>query len=477
MSRRPTRGAPSPRLRALHPAPLAALLAAVWVLLWVGAPLVEDSLFWWVPKGLLAAEQGPAWTWAGTLPEGIARGLLPQTTPHQWAGGLPDYAHPPLWFAWLGLFLRAAPTVQAAHLACLLPAVLAAVGFARLGPALGGHRWSGLAVLALPPVMAQLLRPELDLPLLAVVPWALLALLEGRWGRFLILGLLAPWLKEPGVLLVVPAVVAAAFERRWRWQALAPLVGLGAWSLVHGGLAQAERLPTDGWGWASDLVQAARIVGWEQGRWALLIGMVGLGVGLRRTGADRQRLGIGLSFALAWLVFFGTVGFLGGREALTPLTHVRYFLPGMAVWTLLMTRRWPGLAAIGLFWCISPSRHGPEASLHGILAGVAEADAAPWIASQVAEGHRVWVGSYQAAALTQPWAGQVEAPMRGFSIYDQTTGPGNLTRGDLLVVAAYGEPAGRLLKGTRRRSVERWQRGAAVVEAWEVEGIEAGSPP
>ncbi|MBT6145255.1 MAG: hypothetical protein HOH74_07500, partial [Gemmatimonadetes bacterium] len=44
-----------------------------------------------------------------------------------------------------------------------------------------GNRWAGLVPLAMPPVLAQMLRPELDLPLLAIVPWALLAILDGRW--------------------------------------------------------------------------------------------------------------------------------------------------------------------------------------------------------------------------------------------------------------------------------------------------------
>ena len=170
---------------------IAAISATAVVLSSLQVPIVEDSLFWWVPKALMALEQGPAVVYAHSLPESVREGLTATTTPHQWSGGLPDYAHPTLWYLWLSLWLAASPTVTAIHLACLLPALAVAIGFVELGGRLGS-RWAGLAPLMLPPVIAQLLRPELDLPLLAIVPWALVSLCDGRWRAFAVLGFLAP---------------------------------------------------------------------------------------------------------------------------------------------------------------------------------------------------------------------------------------------------------------------------------------------
>lgn len=460
--------------RLISPPLVAGLLAAAWVLLNLDAPLVEDGLFWWVPKGLLAAELGPRTVLAHTLPAVMEPGLAVTGTPPQWTGGLPDYAHPPLWYWWLGLFLAAAPTVQAVHLACLPPAVLAAAGFAALGARVG-HRWSGLGVLSLPPVLAQMLRADLDLPLLAVFPWALLALLDRRWRRFAVLGFLAPWLKEPGVILAAPAVLACLSDRTVRLEALAPLLGLGTWALVHGGLAQPESLPTGLEGYWGDLGIAARILFFEQGRWLLLLGLYGLW----QRGALRDRTVILGGLVVTWWVFFSAVGFFAGRGTLDSLTHVRYFLPGMAVATVLLARRWPWLPLLGLVYLRARSPFGPEASLYGLDAARAERDAVPALEAALAEGGRVWVGSYQAAGLSQPWAGIVEEPVGPVQIYSLGTDPRLLQAGDVLVVAAYGEPAGSLLRAVQTRERGRFQRGDAevrlldVVARWD----EAGALP
>ncbi len=441
------------------PVAVAGLLAAAWVLANLRAPLVEDSLFWWVPKGLLAAEQGPRLVLDGPLPAAMRTG---GPVPPQWAGGLPDYAHPPLWAWWLGLALRLSPSVEAVHLAALPAAVLAAAGFAALGARLG-NRWSGLAVFALPPFLAQLLRADLDLPLLAVVPWAMVALIRGRWGRFAALGLLAPWLKEPGVLLAAPAVLRAWRERRWRPAALAPLAGLAAWGLLHR-LAEPERLPASPLAWLGDLAVAGRLVFLEQGRWLLLLGLPWSGRLLRRPPAR-----LALALGLVWTAFFAAVGFFATRGALAPLTHVRYFLPGMAVLVVVLAGRWPWLALLGLAWLRAPSPFGPEASLYGLDAARAERDAAPWIAEAARTGE-VWVGSYQAAALTQPWAGQVAEPVRGIRVYGPDTDPAAIPEGAVVVLAAYGEPAGRLAHALAWEEAARWRRGSAVVRAMRVTG-------
>jgi hypothetical protein len=422
---------------------LAAALAVVAVFTGLDAPLVEDSLCWWVPKALMAMEQGPQATYAHALPDAVAGGLTPETTPPQWAGGLPDYAHPTLWYLWLAGWLTIDQSVLLVHLACVLPAALAALGFVEVAGRLG-NRWAGLVPLAMPPVLAQLLRPELDLPLLAVVPWALLALLDGRWRAFWVLGFLAPWMKEPGVLLAVPAVLRAARERRLEPAALAPLFGLFAWGALHGGLAEPERLPVTLLEWLQrDLWVALRIVLVEQGRWLLLLAIPFTWRRWRR-GLAAELTG---SLVVTWIVFFAAVGFFATRGAADLHTHVRYFLPGMALAGVLLGVRAPWLALPGLVWLHAASPYGPEASRHGIDAGRAEAAAAPWIAAQVDAGETVWVGSYQAAALTQPWAGAVAAPLTGFRLYAMDTGPEQIEVGDLVVVAAYGEPAGRLARG------------------------------
>jgi len=450
------------RLRRHAPALTAAAIAAAWVLLNLDAPLVEDSLFWWVPKGLLAAQDGPGIVLAGELPASMA-GAQITGMPPQWTGGLPNYAHPPLWYWWLGLWMGDAPSLTRVHLATLLPTVAMAVGFALLGGRLG-HRWSGLTVLALPPVLAQVLRADLDLPLLAVFPWALLALLDRRWQSFALLGFLAPWLKEPGVILAAPAVLVCIADRQPRLAALSPLLGLGAWALVHGGLAQPERLPFSLTGWLTDLGLAGRILFWEQGRGLLLLGLWGLW----QRGATRERAMVLGGLVLTWWIFFATVGFFAGRGSLDTLTHVRYFLPGMAVAAVLLSRRWPLLALPGLWFAWQPNAFGPEASVYGIDAARAEREAAPWIVEQVDEGRRVWVGSYQAAGLSQPWAGIVDEPVGSVQIYALGTDPRALEGGDLLVVAAYGEPAGALLRAVQHEQVEEWTVRQATVRAFEV---------
>ena len=433
-----------------------ALLAAAWVLSQLSVPLVEDSLFWWVPKGLLAAQDGLTLALNGRLPEAMHTGPLGAATAPQWSGGLPDYAHPPLWYWWLGIFLRFSPTVEAVHLACLVPAMAAGAGFAALGVRLG-KPLSGLVVFALPPFAAQLLRPELDLPLLGILPWALIALLDRRWNRFALLGVLATLCKEPGVLLMAPAAVIAMQERRFRWQVLAPLLALGAWGLLHGWLARPERLPDGAVPWIVDLGTVLSIFFLEQGRWLLLAGLPLLW---------RERpLG---AFVLTWAVFFATVGFFANRGTLDTYTHVRYLLPGMAVAAVVMAGRWPWMALGGLLWLRTASPYGPEASLHGIDVARSGQDAAPWIQAQIDQGQTVWVGSHLAAALTQPWAGMVDVPTQGIRVYSIQTLPAELRPGSILIASGYGEPTGAILAGRDTELLQRWSHGQGQVEAFRV---------
>ena len=450
---------------------VAAVGALAVVLAWVDAPVVEDSLFWWVPKGLSAAEHGPQLTYAHDLPVVVSKGLEGGPMPPQWAAGLPDYAHPPLWYWWLGAcFALFGPSIATVHLACAPVAVAAAVGWVALARRLGSPV-AGLAPFALPPVLAQLLRPELDLPLLAAVAWALVGLVAGRWALFVGASILAVGCKEPGVLLAAAALLRVVHRGEWRRlpHALAPLCALAAWGMLHGGLASAERLPDSVWSWLLvDLPSALRLVCWEQGRGLLVVGLIGAGVGIRPRHREPFRWLLG--FAVVWVVFFSIVGFRLQPQNPEPLTHVRYFVPGVALLALLSAQRWPWIPLAGLLFLHARSPYGPEASLYGVDAGRAEAASADWIRSEVALGRRVWVGSYHMAALSQDWTGHGSSGAAGVKQYSATTDPNELQPGDRVIFAAYGEPAGGLLRHWSFAGLQEWTAGAATVMAAEVIG-------
>jgi hypothetical protein len=432
---------------------LGALIAAAWVCVHIDAPLVEDSLFWWVPKGIKAGEAGFPLSPSGDLP--LAMTASASALP-QWSGGLPDYGHPPLWYWWLGLWTQSGASLLNIRLATLLPAMAAGAGFVALGHRLGSTV-AGFAVFALPPFLAQLVRPELDLPLLALVPWALIALLDRAWMRFSVLSALAVFCKEPGVLLVVPALVTAFDERRIRWAALTPLFALGIWAAMHGWMAKPERLPDGLLGWGHDLATVAFIVFIAQGRFLLLLG-------LKNFRGERALA----AFVLVWMAFFATVGFFANRGTADLFTHVRYLLPGMAVAAVVMAGRWPWMALGGLLWLRTASPFGPEASLHGIDVARSGQDAAPWIQTQVDQGQTVWVGSHLAAALTQPWAGMVDRPTHGIRVYSIQTQPEEVRPGSILIASGYGEPTGAILAGRDTELLQRWSHGQGQVEAFRV---------
>jgi hypothetical protein len=312
-------------------------------------------------------------------------------------------------------------------------------------------------------LLAQWLRPELDLPLLALVPWALSALLDGRWWAYAGLAALATWCKEPGVLLAAAGLLRCLQEGRWRWPALAPLLALALWMALHGDPARPERLPADPWDWLGDLGLTLRLVGWEQGR-VLLV--VGLGQALWSGRRARQpRVLIGGMLA-TWVLFFSAVGFFAGREQLDLHTHVRYFGPALALLAVMGAQRWPALALLGLLWWRSPSAFGPESSAWGVDAGRVERQAAEWLC---AREERVWVGSYQAAGLGQAWSGLSPGcrPAR-IELVGPHTVPEQLQPGDLLIIPAYGEPTGRLERGLQLEEVERWRAGHAELRALRV---------
>ena len=435
---------------------LGALIAGAWVLFNFEAPLVEDSLFWWVPKGIKAGEAGFPLSPSGDLPSAmLVHGQVAMTLP-QWSGGLPDYAHPPLWYWWLGLWTMAYPSFTAVKLATVVPAMAAGAGFVALGRRLGNTA-AGFAVFAVPPFMAQLLRPELDLPLLALIPWALIALLDRAWWRFGVLSALAVGCKEPGVLLVVPAVVVAFGERRWRVAAIVPLLTLGAWSLLHGWMAIPERLPDGLSGWLRDLLSVLIIVFVSQGRFALLVGLSKL--------KQHRELA---AFVVVWVLFFSVVGFFANRGTADMYTHVRYLLPGIAVAVVVMAKRWPILAAAGFFWLHVASPYGPEASLFGLDQARAEREAAEDIRALIRARETVWIGTHQAAGLYQPIAGITPEPIVGFKVYSVDTPAESVRTGDLVIETTYGEPAGVLLTGRAKTMMREWTVHDARVTAWRI---------
>ncbi len=406
---------------------LGALIPVLWILGHWDAPLVEDALFWFVPTAIQQAEFGPVLAAHGPLPLDVIGHGAP--IPPQWASGLPDYGHPPLWYWWLGAFLRFGCTLGSVRAACLLPAAAIGVGFVALADT---HRrpLAGLAVWTIPGVLAQLLRPELDLPLLACVPLALEALNRGAWTRFAVCAALATWIKEPGVLLVVPGLAQALRRREAPVPVLAPVGALAVWAAVHGGLAPVVQSPASWTELGDNLLGTGRFLAVDQGRMLLLLGAGGLLV------APAE-----LSFVLASCIFFAFVRYYANDGTLDAYTHVRYLLPAVAVFVVTTAARMPvPLALAQLLWLHRVHLNGPEASMAGIDSAYADRAALESLPSQATP----WVGSYLAAGVGRTWTGYPDIPVRS---YDFSTTPVSLAEGALLIESAYGEPATRLERG------------------------------
>ena len=470
-------------LRAALPAAIA-LLPALFLLGLLDTPLYEDGLFWWVPRALLLAQDGPAWIAAGDLP----LACLPNTElPPQWTGGLPDYGHPPLWFHYLAAWVHIlGPHAWVIHLACVPMALALGAGAVTLARRLAGPAGTVLAAAALlsPPLLAQLLRPDTDLPLLAASLWALVMLIDRRPLHFAVLSILAAWLKEPAVLLVLPALVLAARERCPRLLVActaAPLALVG-WGLIHHqqvgwALAGAEHLPAGVGPYLRDLGAVLYLSLAASGRWVtwLLLAAV-LVVGRRvdpaapspadPSPATRALLVCGV-FVVSQLLVFAGLNFLGGRGAQDAYTHVRYLLPAITTATLLglaitlrqalastpRLRAHPQrvaliMAAVVVVAALPTARwlhpRGPETNLFGID------QARAWQRSVVLiEQHRpptglVWVESHLYTALTRPYAGLVDRPMTGIVPFGPATRPEDPEPGDLVVYSRYGDPLSRL---------------------------------
>jgi hypothetical protein len=452
---------------------LSALVAVGAVLVGLDAPLVDDSMFWWVPKALLVAEQGPSWVLAGDLP---AAALPELPLPPQWSGGLPDYGHPPFWFWYLGAWLKLlGPTHTAVHLAAVPVAALFGAGVAALLRRLGGQAaaWAAPAVVLLPPAVAQLQRADTDLPLMALSIWAVVAILDRRDLAFAGWSVLAVASKEPGVLLSAPMVAAMLLDRRWSWTWLAPPLALGVWAGIHysqagWALAGSERLPESAGVWLRDLGSVLWLMAADQWRWVLIPAAA---FGLVRGAPRRRAYLLVAAHALTQWGFYGTLNFLGGIDRVDAYTHIRYLLPGTVAFACLWVAPLPAvggplLALVCLLHLHSPSPRGPEASLYGVDVARAVRAAAPTLEASLAAGEPVWAGSYAWTALTRPYAGTVEAPLEGLGMYALGTEPTDV-RG-LVLHAAVGEPLGRLqeleLLEVREFTVHRGQARLLVVQ-------------
>ena len=451
------------------PAALACLSGILLISLYWQVPIGEDGLFWWVPKALSVAETGPS----------LVLDVLPQAArpdaplPPQWAGGLPDYGHPPGWYWYLGSFLTLPiKTHHALRVAVLPLIVLFGIGSAELLRRMGGRRaaWGAMVLPWVPPIAAQFLRADTDLPLLALTPWALIAILDRRDGLFALTAGLATFCKEPGILLAAPALAACLLDRRkgWGW-AVPPLV-LAAWAALHysqtgWALAGTERLPESLMGWLSDLGAVLWITVGSQGRWLLLLPAAWM---VYRNGKGRHRalLIVGAHIGVQ-VLFFGTVNFLGGIERIDSHTHVRYLIPAILGACAIAIAARAELAllllAVNLLYLHKASPYGPEASLYGADVQRAVAQAVPEISSLEPP---VWVGSYAWTQLTRPYAGVTSAPIDHLNVYGYNTDPAAIE--GYVIEVCEGEPLGRIQE-RERHLVSTTSVNEAWVKVWRIE--------
>lgn len=496
---------------------LALLVPGLFLLSQLHLPLYEDGLFWWVPRALLLAETGPSWVAAGDLPSACGPTL---PLPPQWTGGLPDYGHPPLWFHYLALWIRLlGPQAWVVHLACLPVALGLGWAALTLTRRLGGPAAAPLALVALasPPLLAQLVRPDTDLPLLAASLGALAALGAGRLGSYAMLAVLAAWLKEPAVLLAVPAAALALTRRspRHLLAAFAAPLALAVWMLIHHqvagwALAGAEHLPSGPTAYLRDLGAVLSISLLATGRWLIPAALMGaallrwrlappLGAPPASARIASDTLLACAAFVVAQLLLFAGLNFLGGRGLQDAYTHVRYLLPAIAVASLVgavLTHRWlltalprlrlrpllaAGVLAALLIAASLPSARwlhprGPEATLYGVDQARAWRDAAAEFDQHRPAQGAVWVESHLYTALTRPYAGLVDEPYDGLSSFGPDTRPEQLRPGDLIIHSRYGEPLSRLGE-LRRTPVASYVRGSAWVKLELVAvGRSAGEP-
>ena len=478
-------------------------IPVVVVLAHLDLPLQEDALFWWVPQALEIAERGPLWAPSGELPLACSP---TETLPSQWRSGLPDYGHPPLWFHYLAAFLALIPNALAAvHWACVPVALVFGMGVVRLSRQLTGADDGPIVacvILAVPAIGVQWLRPDTDLGLLVGVVWTLAFVAEGRHLAAAGVAALAVWVKEPAVLLAVPMFAAARKDGAFLGASLVPVGALLFWGWTHAAqagwaFAESERLPESLGGWLADITTVARLIVWEGGRGAVLIlALVAALVARRRSGrveAPRHTPEL-LAFLVAWWIALGTVNFLGGRAVEDSYTHLRYLLPAvlaaMAVLCAIALANlhviFPGrgravrsaVLGVSLLAFLPGARElswGPESSWYGRDLAEVTRRVAEQRSDALEGANVVWVGSYLFVALTRPYAGGdwAQASLRPFG---PATQPQDLSVGDGVLHASYGEPLSRL--GERvLEPVWREEVGDAWIEYARVRAGRAAPPP
>jgi hypothetical protein len=331
---------------------------------------------------------------------------------------------------------------------------------------------------------------------------------------FAALAALATWLKEPGVLLALPALLLAAWRHSLRHllAASVPVLALGLWVLIHHrvtgwGTAGAEHLPEGPLAYLHNLGAVSSLAMLATGRW-VIPALFLLAAALRWRAdapvapAPAQRTTaviVAASFAVTQLPLFAGLNFLGGRGLQDAYTHVRYLLPGMVAATLLLlslTHRWlmmgipllrarprataTGIAMLAVLASLPSARwlhpRGPEANLFGLdqarawrtLAGAVEGHRSP--------GATLWVESHLFTALTRPYAGLVDSPIPDLLPFGPGTTPEDLRPGDLLIHSRYGEPLGRLGELSLEH-VDSHRSGAAWVRVERVQPGRAASEP
>jgi hypothetical protein len=218
------------------------------------------------------------------------------------------------------------------------------------------YRWPALALiftLGQPLVFLHSFAELTELPFALVLGAALLAYQRKRWGWMAALVAIAPLGRPEGFALLLPAAIALAFHRQWKWILLLPL-GLIGWSLAGQAIAPTPNQPW--WRWLFDHWpyggQSVYTAGSPLHFIALLPMVVGpfalpamwTGVGLAADSAahwtrDHRVKVECLIAALPLGVLIGH-SFLYWRGLMASNGEARYLLVAAPMWGLLCARGW-----------------------------------------------------------------------------------------------------------------------------------------
>ncbi|MEV4439309.1 hypothetical protein AB0K09_09835 [Streptomyces sp. NPDC049577] len=303
----------------------------------------------------------------------VAERGYPSSIPYR-PDGTPGYSR-------LAFFPLLPALVRAVHLLTGIPyayagllivwcaATVAAVGVHVLVRSLGGTRGAGYACVALwscSPYAFALWVPYSEAVFSAVLVWALVALVAGRWLTAGALAAVAGTVRPTATVLVGTVLLAAgwaALRRRDGWRpwaalALAPLGLLGSWLFLGSrvgrvdGWFEAERA----WGQSFDFGRGTAEVlrnvlfyrhvhGSDDVRHLAVLAVVVLtAVGVVALALDRSvPWPLVVLLAGAWVLMVGTPG--------SPLSKPRFMLPFLPV-PLLLAARPLARAPLGVRWCL-----------------------------------------------------------------------------------------------------------------------------